>query len=222
LCSGFGHTAPHCSQFHKSIQHSSAHLAVGNISATPWFPDLAQINVTPDLGTLTDFAPYLGNDYLHVGDSKDLDIFHIRHITLHSSKRMFTLSNVLHMPHITKLLLSVQKFCRDNHVYFEFHASMFYVKDLVTKEVLLFCQSHDGLYILSESSATSVPQAFWSPCIFATADLWYIRLGHPTPHILNLLVSGNKIICTSRRSRTQCQACPLGKSSRLSLRPTGH
>jgi histone deacetylase 1/2 len=99
---------------------------------------------------------------------------------------------------------------------------MFYVKDLVTKEVLLSDQSHDGLYVLSESSATSVPQAFWSPCISATADLWHCRLGHPTPRIFNLLVSGNKIICTSRRYLTQCQACPLGKSSRLSLRPTGH
>jgi len=47
-------------------------------------------------------------------------------------------------------------------------------------------------------------------------------LGHPTPRIFNLLVSDNKIVCTSRRSLTHCQACPLGKSSRLSLRPTGH
>jgi hypothetical protein len=50
---------------------------------------------------------------------------------------MFTLSNVLHVPHITKPLLSIQKLCRDNHVYFEFHASLFYMKDLITKEVLL-------------------------------------------------------------------------------------
>jgi histone deacetylase 1/2 len=135
---------------------------------------------------------------------------------------MFTLSNVLYVPHITKPLLSVQKFFRDNHIYFEFHASMFYVKDLVTKEVLLSGQSHDGLYVLSESSATSVPQAFWSPCISAIADLWHRRLGHPTPRIFNLLVSGNKIVYTSRCSLTQCQACPLGKSSSLSLRPTGH
>jgi histone deacetylase 1/2 len=135
---------------------------------------------------------------------------------------MFTLSNVLRVPHITKPLLSVQNFCHDNHVYFEFHASIFYVKDLVTKEVLLSSQSHDGLYVLSESSTTLVPQAFWSPCISATADLWHRHLGHPTPCIFNLLVSGKKIICTSRRSLTQCQTCPLEKSSCLSLRPTGH
>jgi len=184
-------------------QQPSAHLVVGNVSAATWFPDTgANQHVIPNLGSLTNSAPYLGNDYLHVGDGKGLDISHIGHTTLHSPKCMFTLSNVLHMPHITKPLLSVQKLCRDNHAYFEFHASMFYVKDLVTKEFLLSCQSYDGLYVLSESFATSVPQAFWSPCISATVDLWHRRLGHPTPRILNLLISGNKIVCTSRRSFT--------------------
>jgi hypothetical protein len=75
------------------------------------------------------------------------------------------------MPHITKPLLYIQKLCRDNYVYFEFHAYVFYVKDLITKEVLLFGQSNDGLYVLSESSATSIPQAFWSHYLFMTVDL---------------------------------------------------
>jgi histone deacetylase 1/2 len=48
--------------------------------------------------------------------------------------------------------------------------------------------------------------------------MWHRRLGHPTPHILDLLVSSNKIVCTSRCSFAQCQTCPLGKSLRL----TGH
>jgi len=82
---------------------------------------------------MIDSAPYLGNDHLHVGDSKGLDISYIGYTTLHSPKHIFTLSNVLHVPHITKLLLSAQKFCRDNHVYFECYASVFYVKDLITK-----------------------------------------------------------------------------------------
>jgi hypothetical protein len=68
-------------------------------------------------------------------------------------------------------LLFVQKIYRDNNVYFEFHGSMFYVKDLTTKAVLLSSQINDGLYVLSKSSATTIPQAYWSPCIFATADL---------------------------------------------------
>ncbi|KAJ6969913.1 hypothetical protein NC653_034466 [Populus alba x Populus x berolinensis] len=179
LCSNPGHSALQCSQFRSSTQQPSAHLAVANDSAaTTWFLDIgANQHVMPDLATLTDSAPYLGNDFLHVGDGEALDISHVGHTTLYSPKRLFTLTNVLRVPHITKPLLSVQKFYRDNHVYFEFHDSVFYVKDLVTKEVLLSGRSHDGLYVLSESSATSVPQAFWSPCISATADLWHRRLG---------------------------------------------
>jgi hypothetical protein len=64
-------------------------------------------HITPDLATLTDYAPYLGNDHLHISDDKGLSISHIRHTMLRSSKRTFTLSNILHVPHITKPLLSV-------------------------------------------------------------------------------------------------------------------
>ena len=59
-------------------------------------------------------------------------------------------------------------------------------------------------------------------CISTTANLWHRCLGHPNPHILNLLIYSNKIICTSRRSLSQCQAFPLCKSPRLSLRATSH
>jgi hypothetical protein len=102
-------------------------------------------------------------------------------------------------------------------VYFKFHAYVFYVKDLITKEILLSDQSNDGFYVLSESSAMSIPQAFWFPCLFMTVDLWHRHLGHPTPYILNLLVSNNKIVCISMCSLAWCQACLLGKSLRLLL-----
>jgi len=73
-----------------------------------WFPNIGvNQHVTPDLVTLINFATYLSNDHLHVRDSKDLDISHIGHTTLHSPKHFFTLSNVLYMPHITKSLLSI-------------------------------------------------------------------------------------------------------------------
>jgi hypothetical protein len=38
-----------------------------------------------------------------------------------------------------------------------FTRSMFYVNDLSTKAVLLSSQNIDGLYVLSESSATTIP-----------------------------------------------------------------
>jgi hypothetical protein len=56
---------------------------------------------------MTDSTPYLGNDHLHVSDGKGIDISHIGHTTLHSPKCIFTLSNVLDVPHITIPLLSI-------------------------------------------------------------------------------------------------------------------
>ena len=72
------------------------------------------------------------------------------------------------------------------------------------------------------SFVSSIPQAYWSPCISASADLWHRRLGHPASRIFQFLVLKNKIICNNKHLNFQCQSCPLEKSSRLSLRPTGH
>jgi len=84
-------------------------------------------------------------------NDKGIFISNIVHTMLHTPKRTFTLYSVLHVPHITKPLLSVKNFYCDNNLYFEFHASVFYVKDLTTKAVLLSSQNNDGLYVLSES-----------------------------------------------------------------------
>jgi hypothetical protein len=35
-------------------------------------------------------------------------------------------------------------------------------------------------------------------------------------------MSNKKVVCTSCHLSFQCQTCPLGKSSRLSLEPTSH
>jgi len=79
-----------------------------------------------------------------------------------------------------------------------FTRSVFYVNDLTTKAVLLSGQSIDGLYVLSEFSATTIPQAYCSPYVSATTDLWHRQLSHLTSCIFNLLVFKNKIMCTSR------------------------
>lgn len=49
---------------------------------------------------MTNTEPYLGNYELHVGDCKELVLSNIAHTTLHTLKRAFTLSNVLHVPQI--------------------------------------------------------------------------------------------------------------------------
>ena len=65
----------------------------------------------------------------------------------------------------------------------------------------------------------SVPQAY---CISTSVDLRHRHLGHPTFYIFKFLVLKNKITCNNKCLNFQGQTCPLGKSSCLSLRPTGH
>ena len=159
---------------------------------------------------------------IHVGDGKGLLISNIAHSKIHSPKCTFTLSNILHVPAIKKPLLSIQKFYLKNNVFFEFHSSLFYVKDLMTKEVLLSGRSRDGLYVLSESSTMSFPQVVSSICLSTSTDVWHHRLRHPSPRILHFLVKNKKVSCTSTQFNFNCFACPLGKSSRLTLKTTGH
>jgi len=196
-----------------------------NLSSTgsiDWFPNTSvNQHVTPDLATLTASEPYLVNDNLHVGDGKGLPISHLGHTKIYTPHRSFTLSNVLHIPAITKLCSLFRNFILIIMFILNF-TLMFYVKDLNTHEILLSGQSKDGFYALTKSSVTSVPQAYWSPCTSASANLWHHRLGHPTTRIFQLLISKNKIICNNKRLNFQCQSCPLGKSSRLSLGPTSY
>jgi histone deacetylase 1/2 len=101
---------------------------------------------------------------------------------------------------------------------------MLYVKDLITKEVVLSGRSRGGLYIMYESSATLLPQAFLFACLSTCIDIWHWHcwLGHLNLRILSFLVSNKKISCTSKQFHFNCQACSLGKSLRLSLGPMGH
>jgi Ca2+-binding RTX toxin-like protein len=52
---------------------------------------------------MTHAEPYLGNDQLYVGDGKRLIISNTTHNILHTLKRTFTLSNILHVPQILSL-----------------------------------------------------------------------------------------------------------------------
>jgi hypothetical protein len=71
-------------------------------SAT-WFPDTgANYHVTPNITGMTHAEPYLSNDQLHVGDGKGLVISNTAYNLMHTPKQVFTLSNILHVPHIKK------------------------------------------------------------------------------------------------------------------------
>ncbi|KAJ0038173.1 hypothetical protein Pint_23362 [Pistacia integerrima] len=114
----------------------------------PWYLDSGANNyITSELGNLTlQQQPYQGNDKVTVGNGGGLVITNTGSSMLLNSKNKFLLHNILHCPHASSNLLSIQKFCSDNSCYFVLTASHFFVKDLQTRKILMQGQSEGGLY----------------------------------------------------------------------------
>jgi hypothetical protein len=108
--------------------------------ATNWYPDsIASDHVTPNGGNIPQHLHFEGPDQIYISNGQGLSISSIgtSNFTtpLHTSFTL-TLHNLLHVPTITRNLLSVSKFAKDNEVIFEFHTDTCLVKLQATKEVL--------------------------------------------------------------------------------------
>lgn len=124
-----------------------------------WYPDLGTSNhVTSDLSNLTMGTHYTGDNKVRVGNGASLDVLHIGSSSVKSSSNpniVFHLKNLLHVPLITKNLISVSQFTKDNQVFFEFHPSCCFVKDISTSQILLQGKVIDGLDQFSLEKADS-------------------------------------------------------------------
>ncbi|KAH0767944.1 hypothetical protein KY285_003815 [Solanum tuberosum] len=126
-----------------------------------WYSDSgATHHITPDHSNLHHVEDYKGMDQVHIGNGQGLPIHHT----------------------VTKRLLSVQRFSRDNNVCFEFHPSHFLVKDRASRTPLLSGQSDDGLFSLNlqpsySKSSSKSPSAFLSSR--TSSACWHLHLGHP-------------------------------------------
>ena len=118
-------------------------------------------HITADSSNLASKNDYRGKEKLVIGNGSKLHISHIgnsKFISNHSDK-FLRLNNILHVPHITKNLVSISKFTTDNSVSVEFTHSCRYDKDLITGAILLKGVHDPGLYHL-ELSPTRTTQAF--------------------------------------------------------------
>ncbi|KZV26181.1 hypothetical protein F511_06348 [Dorcoceras hygrometricum] len=200
-----------------------------------WYPDSgASHHVTNDLGNLSVSSEYTGGSKVQVGNGAGLSISNIgeSNLNMFPSSRPFLLKNLLHVPLITKNLISVSKFAYDNHVYFEFHPSFCLVKDPATHVVLLRGTLHNGLYRFNLKSRISGPlhspaclQSSVSPikvpdqsplCLPQnTLDKWHLRLGHPSIATVKQVL----LDCNERISKNDnisfCSSCQLGKNHLL-------
>ena len=156
VCHKPGHTALKCyHRFDNSYStdpSNNMHALLTTPQTAPdlnWYPDSgATHHLTADLANLNVKADkYHGLDQICIGNGLGLTVKHIGSTHLSTPTSSFLLHDVLHVPHITKNLISIQKFTTDTNTSIEFHPTHFFVKDCTTGKVLLHGLSNDGLYL---------------------------------------------------------------------------
>ena len=221
ICNKFGHAAHRCyKRFDHSYQTEELHndLAAMRTSdqAQPpgqeWYADSgATAHITNNPSQLQSSQAYTGDDLVLVGNGEFLPISQIGSAVLPSLQGNLPLNDVLVCPGITKSLLSVSKLTADYPCAIEFDADSVVVKDKQTRQLLTKGTRQKDLYVLENPKF----MAFYSHRQqAASGDVWHMRLGHPHHEVLQRL-SSNKAVVINKPSRKLCEACQLGKSSRL-------
>jgi hypothetical protein len=168
ICGKEGHTAIRCWHRMDEAYHedpsASAMVATSSYKIDlNWYSDTGAIDhITSDLDRLYVREQYNGGDKVHVGNGTGLRILHTGHASLRTASRSLALRNILHVPEISKNLLSVHKLARDNDVFFEYHPWHFSIKDRRTGTSLLDGRCEAGLYPLKSSDVATFNQALLS------------------------------------------------------------
>nr|GEY27883.1 NB-ARC domains-containing protein [Tanacetum cinerariifolium] len=129
---------------------------------------------------------------ISVGDYHSIPVTNTGHSILPTPYKSLHLNNVLITHHILKNLIYVRQFVRDNNCTIKFDAFGFSVKDFMTRQVLLRCDSTGDLYPVTAPSP--IPHAF-----FVSQHTWHQRLGHPWGEVLCRLVSSNFNSCNKEK-----------------------
>lgn len=79
-----------------------------------WYPDSGATNhITPDVNNLSSKMSYNGFEQIFVGDASGLEIKHVGSSSFNSNlnSKTLVLKQLLHVPSITKNLISMSKIC---------------------------------------------------------------------------------------------------------------
>jgi hypothetical protein len=186
----------------------------------PWYADSgANHHITADLENLNlSQEPYQGTADVAVGNGSGLQIANTGSSSLIAHNSSFKLNHVLHCPDVPINLLSIHKFCVDNHCLFILTANSFLVKDIQTGQVLLQGHSRDGLYPIPlhrlSTRSTHGLTAFLG--LKTSASIWHQRLGHPAMSIVQRVIHHHKLPITGPSNKSSfCEPCQMAKNKRL-------
>ncbi|GAU30708.1 hypothetical protein TSUD_39320 [Trifolium subterraneum] len=160
---GRGYNAGNTSRppLYNPYPRPSAHLALpqyynptaefDTYSNASWYPDSgASHHLTFNPNNMAYRTPYQGQDQVTMGNGQGVSTASLGYSNFYAPNNpsvQLKLNNLLHVPNISKNLLSVSRFARDNNVFFEFHPHYCYVKSQVSKQTLLEgTVGPDGLY----------------------------------------------------------------------------
>ncbi|KAL4353878.1 hypothetical protein GQ457_06G021620 [Hibiscus cannabinus] len=144
-----------CAGHGNSEGQAQVQIAAASTGQNQWYVDSgATHHVTPEVAKAMQGSEYGGPGKITVGDGANLNITKIGKSVLpvlSATRKTLVLSDLMHVPQITKNLISMSKLARDNHVFLEFHAFKCVVRDEDTGVVLLEGRESEGLYKFDSS-----------------------------------------------------------------------
>ncbi|KAE8721332.1 hypothetical protein F3Y22_tig00016212pilonHSYRG00019 [Hibiscus syriacus] len=202
----------------RNVGQSQSHAV--SAGQDQWVIDSgAMHHVTSNLTSITHHSNCSNHGKLMVGNGYSLPVQMVGKAELPILSRTLSLSNILHVPSITKNLLFVSKLARGNHVFLEFYAKTCCVRDEVTKAVLLQGEECDGLYTFKTNRSqhrNGVAEVHAAMASSTTSEIWHKRLGHPAYDTL-VKICKQIDVKTFHDVNKNCVACHLGKIHKLPI-----
>jgi hypothetical protein len=185
----------------------------------PWFVDSgANAHIISELQNLSIQQPFQGDETVTISNGNGLQIQNTGSSTFQTTFSNIVLKNILHCPKVSANLLSINRFCIDNHCYFILIESSYFIKDILTGATLLEGPSEAGLYpiYLKRTSLNKCRGLTTFLGIKATFDVWHSRLGHPADPIVHHLVTSQSLPVSGTLVKSHlCSSCQLGKCKKL-------
>jgi hypothetical protein len=133
VCGKTGHSNLRCykrfdANYNGEEKYANATTTRYNVD-TEWYMDTgATVHITSELDKLKTSEKYGGGDQVHTASNSGMPIRHIGQSTISSRGRNLILKDILHVPTVSKNLISVHKFTHDNNAFFEIHPWYFFLR----------------------------------------------------------------------------------------------